>query len=452
MNRIPLICAATLLLCAASRAQPIAPPVVQRGLTEPAPIVDADAQQAIERMVARYAALRSYSDATELHLENAAGEPAKGDGWIGDMTFRGTLAWERPARIRFEGTTAKGKFLALGTPEISRVISPDHPNYYVARPRNPPVVATHNDGTRTTYPNTNPIRLEEPLMGDGTPSGPSLGFILEPEFWTRTLKDVRVLTMDADAEVGGEACRVVQMQLTLDEGSTSQIRIFIAKRDGLLRRMSLRDDQLPGGFTIVETHSEVRANPDLPASTWNFEAPADARPVEYFPASAEAADRLTPDLKIGALLPTFSGDAIDGNPLELNAKSGKVTVVYFFNIRGGIYSVPMLTRLQNLVGRDKLQIIGVSGDGVRSRVEEFNTKTSPSFPIYFDESAMLNPLAQKFGVKGWSQIFIFASDGKLVTICHIPGEVGFIQSIQKLLPGTPDDAFFVAPETMAGAE
>ena len=457
MKRFPLICLAIAASCFVAQAQPIMPPAIERGQTEPAPTIDANAQQFVEAIAARYAALRSYSDVTQLRVENAAGEPVKLGGWSDDAAFRATLQWERPARIRFEGTDAKGAFLALGTDDIIRIVSGHYPGYYVARPRNPdwvmtprnPQVADLNEPatwwTVEVIPNTQPIRLEEPLMGSPIPGGPALGLLTDPEFLPRNSKDVRVLSFDADAQVGGETCRVVRMQLAFDDGGTAVMRLFAA-HDGLVRRVELRDSRMPADTFIVETHSQVRADPDLPASVWNFEAPTDAKIVDYF--SQLDQGKTDPALQVGATLPTFSADALNGEPLELNAKSGKVTVVYFFTINSGLYDVQTLSKLQRVVGADKLQIIGVSGDGLRPRVEAFVGRYQPNFPIYFDENARNNALAAKFGVKSWTSTFIFDQSGKLRTAKGAPGTVEFLETLQTLLPGTPDDAFFLPPDAI----
>lgn len=452
MNRFSLICAASLSLCALANAQPILPPQIERGALEPAPLIDEKAGQFVEQMMARYAALKSYADVTELRLENEAGAPANGGGWMDELGFRATLQWERPANIRFEGTNAKGAFLALGTRELTRVVSAQHPKTYVARPRSVPTMMANPDGTQTEIPDLNSIQLDEPLMGSPIPGAPSLGFMLEPEFWQRTLKDVSALNFDPDAQADGEACRVVRIQFLGDDGIKSVMRLFVAKSDGLLRRTENRDDRMPADTFIVETHSDVEANTKLPATTWNFVPPKAATAVEYFSSLEQNEANLAPGIRLGADLPTFSVDALDGAPLQLNAKSGKVTVVYFFTMNSGIYDVQTLDKLARSVRPDKLQIVGVSGDGLRARVEAFAARTKLNFPIYFDETGRNNLLARKFGVKGWASTFVFGADGKLQFIGSRPGTVEVIAAIQKLLPAVKDDAFILQDGEYLDAE
>ncbi len=443
MNRFSLVCVATLCLCAIGRAQPTLPPEVPRGIAEPEPLIDAAAQQFIEQMVARYAALKSYSDVTRVHIENAAGEPANAGEMTG-LNFRATLQWERPANIRFEGTSAKGAFLALGTAEIMRVVSPDYADKYVARPRSRTVTGTVADGPSLELP-PQPIQFDAPLM-EVQAGGPTMGFLEDTKFWERTRKDVRSLRFAADARADGQECRVLEIQLASDDGSIFVSRLFVAKSDGLLRRSENRDNRMPTDTFIIETHSDVRANPDLPAATWSFTPPVNAKPVDYFFQLDEG--KYDPDIKIGELLPTFSADALDGTPLELNPKSGKVTVVYFFTMNSGAYDVQILNKLARIAGPQKLQVVGVSGDGLRPRVEDFAARYGLSFPIYFDESGRKNLLAQKFGVKGWASTFIFGTDGKLQFIGSRPDSIEVIQGIQKVLPGIGNDFFILQDDEL----
>ncbi len=438
MKRLSLLIA--LFLAAPLHAQPELPRTRQPRVKEAAPQIDPEAKRLVDAMVARYAALPSYFDTTTLGVVDAKGLPMAGGEGYG---FQGTLCWQRPLNIRFEGTNSKGAFLALGTDKVLRVVSPEHPGHYVERERNPPLVMTDEKGNKTNWPQDNSrVQFDAPLM-EVQVGAPGFGFLLEPDFWTRTLKDVQVLSIAGAAAVdtddGDDVYSIVRLQLRGDEGKTEELLLSISNKDGLLRRVEETDAGLGAGTRIVETHSHVTLNPNLPASTWDFEALAKAKPIDYF--SQLNPHQFDPALKIGDLLPTFSGDDLKGQPLELNAESGKVTVLYFSNMGMGTFDVQILKKMNRVIGSDKLQIIFVSGDGARERAEEWTKRLQLPFPIYFDESGMRNPLAQKFGVKGWATTFIFGSDGKLKTICHHPSEVDFNQSIQNLLPGTPDDVF-----------
>ncbi len=439
ITRFSLVCAAAFGSCLGGQAQPNLPPAVQRGVAEPAPLIDEKAEQFVEAMMVRYAGLKSYIDLTQLRLENAAGEPVKGGGRLDDLKFQATLQWERPANVRFEGFDNKGAFLALGTPNFTRIVSARYPGNYVSRQRSQPTTYTAENGTLKEFQQQ--VSLSEPLMGNPIPGAPGLGFMLDADSWQRTKKDVRALSFEPDARIQGEACRVVRLQILDNSGIPSVMLLFVAKSDGLLRRVENRDDRMPADTFIVETHSDVESNIDLPAARWNFVPPAAAKPVDYFANLKENQRDLTPDIKVGDSLPTFSADALDGAPLELNPQSGVATVVYFFTMNSGVYDVQILNQLARAVAPDKMQIVGVSGDGLRPRIEEFAARYKVNFPIYFDETGRNNALAEKFGVTSWASTFVFGTDGKLQFIGSRPGRVENIAAIRKLLPEIDADTF-----------
>lgn len=413
-------------------------PTKEAPIPEKEPIINPEAKALVEAMLAKYQALKSYSDKTQVSLEGGQGFPrAMRDGF----PVEATLAWQRPSELRFEGTAGAKPFLALSDEDTLHAINPAHSGLWIEREQHPPIITTNPDGTKMTLPPAKtPVRLDAAVFDSG---GLAFGisFMTDTELWPRTLKDVTVLALepDGDSESDGESCRVVNVQSQNDQGHTSLLRLWIAKSDNLMRRMEMVYTGMGG--KIIETHSQVRSNSDLPASTWVFQPPANAKPVEYFPSTHD----LTPAIKVGDTLPTFSGDDLKGQPLELNSKSGKVTIVSFFLMSMGSYSLQTLEKLQKSIGNDQVQIVAVSGDALQGRLDKFAEKYKLTIPIYFDEGAMRNKLAQKFGVVGWPQTFIFGQDGKLQTISHMPGDVEFITGVKKLIPGTSDDAFFLDP-------
>lgn len=187
---------------------------------------------------------------------------------------------------------------------------PDHAGTYLRRPRNPPIEGTDENGQRTLEPAPDEFILFAAPIYEVGATGPAIIFLLDGGAWERQRKDIRVLEFEADAAADGQICRVIRAQMLFDSGDAATARYFIAKSDGLLRRAEYHGSRMKPDVQFVETHTDVRANSNLTASTWLFEAPAGAEPVESFP-DPYAFDA-TPGLKLGATLPTFSGDALDG--------------------------------------------------------------------------------------------------------------------------------------------
>lgn len=396
-------------------AQPELPNKAPR-TEEAAPVINPEAKALVDAMIARYAALKSYSDTMRAGIEGGGNLPKE---LRAGFPVEGKLAWERPTKLRFEGTSGGKAFMGLLDGTTLRAVNPEHPGFYIERPS---------------------VRLDEPEMELGAFALGS-AFMTEPEFWTRTLKDVTVLALEPDAVQGDEACRIVNVQAQGNQGDASLIRLWIAKSDGLLRRMELSGGGMGGG-KIVETHSDVRLNPVLPASTWAFQAPANAKPIEFF--SSLNPHQFDPTIKIGDSLPTFSGDALDGKPLELNSKDGKVTLISFFTMGMGPTEVNALQGLQNTFSAKGLNAIGVSGDGRRERVEKFVRDNKLSIPIYFEEAAMNNRLAGLFGVRSWTTTLLFDKQGKLQIIGRGAYSTEIMDGLKKLFPGTTDTTFYNA--------
>lgn len=430
MKLSSLLAVFTAFTVAPLRAQP-EPPRPRPPAEPPAPPqINAEAKLLVDTMVGRYQTLPSYSDSVRVDVEGGANMPPD---FRAGFPVAAHLAWSRPARLRFEGTVAGKPFLAVSDEARIHVWKPEQPGVFVERLQHPPVVATFPDGHKETLPPDNsPARLDSAQMESGA-MALGTAFMTEPDFWTRTLEDVTVVALEADAQTGGEACRVVNVQASDPGGHLESIRLWIAQSDGLLRRMELSDAGMGAGSKIIETHFDVKPGAVLPDSTWQFEAPAGAKAVEFFPDLEP--HKLDPTIKIGDLLPTFSGDGLDGAPIELNDKSGKVTILCFFTLGMGPMEVRGLQGLQNKLGADRVQIVGVAGDGRRERVEKFVADNKISIPIYVDNAGMNNRLANVFGVRRYTTTLVFGPDGKLAASLGSTRAMDFSDAIQKLFPG-----------------
>lgn len=420
---------AVFFLAAPLGAQPELPRALQPKIKEAAPMINPEAKVIVDGMIARYAALRSYSDTTCVELQGGAALPKEArEGF----PVEGKLAWSRPAKLRWEGTTEGKAFLGLSDETTVRAVNPEHPGIYEEHLQNPPQVVTYPDGhTETLAPEPRAFRLDVAVFDSGGWTS-GLNDMTGPQSWQRTLKDVRVVALEPDAVTDGEACHVVNIQTEDDQGYSAVEHLYIAKSDGLQRRLEVTFTGR-GASKLVETHSDVRINPILPASTWAFEAPTGSKKVETFALPFDPSKNLA--VKVGDALPAFSGDALDGKPLELNAKDGKVTMLAFFTLDMALSDVPKLKRYQKALAAKGLRVIGVVGASRRERIERFALDNKIEFPLYFDEGGMENRVAQMFGVRYWSTVLLFGRDGKLQTVSGYVGGPEFLDGMKKLFPG-----------------
>lgn len=61
-------------------------------------------------------------------------------------------------------------------------------------------------------------------------------------------------------------------------------------------------------------------------------------------------------------------------------------------------------------------------------------------------------MAQKFGVKGWAQTFIFGSDGKLKFVDNRPSAFEFQEHLRALVPAIGRDDFILQDDEIIKPE
>jgi peroxiredoxin len=119
------------------------------------------------------------------------------------------------------------------------------------------------------------------------------------------------------------------------------------------------------------------------------------------PASAGVRDLNT--VKEGDTIPAFKGRLVSGEEIDVGALVGKkVLVLAFWSIycKPCVEEITSLIRLQEQIGGDKLEVIGINADSevglprVRTfmaRFEEFE-KRKITYPIVFDENSTISKL------------------------------------------------------------
>jgi thiol-disulfide isomerase/thioredoxin len=118
----------------------------------------------------------------------------------------------------------------------------------------------------------------------------------------------------------------------------------------------------------------------------------------------------------GAQFPDFAEKDLAGKPLSVAALKGKVVLIDFWATWCG----PCREELPNVIEIYKknhahgFEVIGVSLDSDRERLEQFISAQGMAWAQYFDGEGWDNKLAKKYGVHSIPMTYLLGRDGKII--------------------------------------
>ncbi len=150
----------------------------------------------------------------------------------------------------------------------------------------------------------------------------------------------------------------------------ASVRLWIGEEDHLLHQAAIglevgalnqRAQTVPGGkWEVIERHTAIRANAELPAATFTISLPADAVPartlaVPEVPRSMEL---------VGKPAPAFALKNLAGEQARLADFAGKVLIVDLYSPLGSEsrIAIPYFIELQAQYGGQGFSVLGLATD------------------------------------------------------------------------------------------
>ncbi len=121
-------------------------------------------------------------------------------------------------------------------------------------------------------------------------------------------------------------------------------------------------------------------------------------------------------LAVGSKFPDFEEQDVTGKPLSIARFKGKVVLVDFWATWCG----PCIGELPNVLSAYEkyhgkgFEIVGISLDSDRAKLEKFTTDRKMTWPQYFDGKGWQNKLAGIYGVNSIPATYLLDGEGKII--------------------------------------
>ncbi|MEO0416117.1 MAG: TlpA disulfide reductase family protein [Verrucomicrobiota bacterium] len=112
----------------------------------------------------------------------------------------------------------------------------------------------------------------------------------------------------------------------------------------------------------------------------------------------------------------ISFTSTEGKDIDLAEMKGKVILVDFWATWCGpcVQEMPNIIAAYDKHKADGFEVIGISLDDSKDKLDAFVSENGMTWPQYFDGKGWQNELVQRFGITGIPATFLIGKDGKVV--------------------------------------
>ncbi len=130
----------------------------------------------------------------------------------------------------------------------------------------------------------------------------------------------------------------------------------------------------------------------------------------------EAAEKIRAGLVAGTKFPEFSEKDLQGKPFSLANYKGKVVLVDFWAVWCGpcVRELPNVLKAYEKHHAAGFEILGISLDSDKAKLEKFIETNKMSWQQYFDGKGWENKLAQQYGVNSIPATYLLDGEGKII--------------------------------------
>lgn len=351
--------------------------------------VDPQALALLKQMESAYKALSSYSGSVQ--TEESTGDGVK-------KSSSGTIQWRKPNRFALKRGDAKSNSMVVSNGTSLFVsLSNDKARYLKrAAPTDSAgaMMAMRQDG-------------QTPLLMFYALNGTSLIEMFE----VGQAKGL-ALTPGGEDTVDGAPVDIVVLSMSDQQGKISYF-LTLGRDDHLLRQVKVTGQVGAQAITYTETHSNVQANPTLPASAFAFAPPLGAKPVE----SLEPL-RYDARLKKGAAPIAFTATDTSGKPLSLAQFKGRVVLLDFWATWCGpcVGEVPNIVAAHQKYRAKGFEVVGVSLDQDRKALDAFVKQYKMPWRQVFDGQGWKSRVPGLYGVRSIPFALLIGRDGKIAAM------------------------------------